>query len=262
MNIKKIKAFLRPFLKAIGFFELKNLCCRFKRYLAFKDDFLQFSSLSSDNRFQINWNDRYPCLDDKTTTTGFDRHYLYHPAWAARIVAEVKPEKHIDISSTLNFSSMLSAFLPVEFYDFRPANVQLSNFESKAADILYLPFADNSIESLSCMHVVEHIGLGRYGDPLDPDGDLKAMAELTRVVAINGNLLFVVPVGRPRIQFNAHRVFSYEQIITSFSGLDLVQFALISEDADGGGLILNASAVDVANQNYGCGCFWFRKVGN
>ena len=232
------------------------------KFVEFKKEFLRFCLLNDGLRFQINWQDRYPCLDDKTTTTGFDRHYLYHPAWAARVLAETRPAKHIDISSTLNFSSMLSAFLPVDFYDFRPANVYLSNFESKAADILSLPFADNSIESLSCMHVVEHIGLGRYGDRLDPDGDIKAMAELVRVVAINGNLLFVVPVGRPRIQFNAHRVFSYEQIIESFSSMELVQFALISEDPDTSGLILNASALDVAKQNYGCGCFWFRKAGN
>jgi len=47
------------------------------------------------------------------------------------------------------------------------------------------------------MNVVEHVGLGRYGEPLDPEGDIKAMRELRRVLAPGGSLLFVVPVGRP-----------------------------------------------------------------
>jgi hypothetical protein len=70
------------------------------------------------------------------------------------------------------------------------------------------------------MHVVEHVGLGSYGDSLDPNGDLKAMSELKRVLSINGNLLFVVPVGKPRVMFNAHRIYSYEQIIECFKGIN------------------------------------------
>ena len=209
----------------------------------------------------MQWEDRYPCLDDNTQTTGFDRHYLYHPAWAARILAETKPEFHVDISSTLHFSSIVSAFIPVHFYDFRPADVRLSNLVSKAADILSLPFANDSVRSLSCMHVVEHVGLGRYGDPLNPMGDIAAMNELKRVLAINGDLLFVVPVGKPKVMFNAHRIYSYEQIVGQFSGLELVQFALISEKPEDGGVKYDASSADVDKQNYGCGCFWFRKIG-
>lgn len=249
----------RKLIKLKGyFFRLINNYFKLKD---FEKDFENFSSLSKNsNRFSVEWNNRYPCLDDKTSTTGFDRHYLYHPAWAIRILANIMPSKHIDISSTLNFSTMVSAFIPVEFYDLRPADIRLTNFESKAADLLSLPFADNTVESLSCMHVVEHIGLGRYGDLLDPEGDLRAMIELKRVVAINGSLLFVVPVGNSKVQFNAHRVYSYEQIINSFPGMDLIQFALISEHPSDGGLILNATAEDVAKQEYGCGCFWFKKL--
>lgn len=233
----------------------------FKAHRAFKKSYKKFKKLSSENRFTLDNKDLYPCLYDNTESTGFDRHYLYHPSWAARVLSRTQPNLHVDISSTLHFSAIVSAFIPVQFYDFRPADVRLANLESKAADLLSLPFADNSIDSLSCMHVVEHIGLGRYGDPLDSDGDLKAMAELNRVVAINGNLLFVVPVGKPKIQFNAHRVYSYEQIISYFSGMNLIEFALISEHPADGGLIFNATAEDVAKQEYGCGCFWFKKEG-
>lgn len=218
----------------------------------------QFNKIKKDtgNRFPVRMKDAYPCLQDALKFTPFDQHYIYHPAWAARKLAQIKPAEHIDISSILNFSSIVSAFVPVRFYDYRPAKLNLQNFASDFADLLNLPFADNSVESLSCMHTVEHIGLGRYGDPLDADGDLKAIAELKRVVKAGGHLLFVTPVGEPVIQFNAHRVYSFEQITTYFSPLRLVEFSLVP---DAGGLIENADPKLVAEQTYGCGCFWFTK---
>ena len=86
------------------------------------------------------------------------------------------------------------------------------------------------------------------------------MAELKRVLSIRGSLLFVVPVGKPKIVFNAHRIYSYEQVIEYFSDLKLEEFALIPDNPKEGGLIYNASKEIVDSQNYGCGCFWFRKV--
>ena len=222
-------------------------------------DFWEFRGQSFDKRFTNKWSDKYPCLDDRTKTTGFDRHYIYHPAWAARILAKTRPAKHVDFSSTLNFATMLSAFIPVDFYDYRPADVRLTDLNSLSADLLNLPFGNDSLESISCMHVVEHIGLGRYGDPIDYNGDLKAMSELRRVLKPNGNLLFVVPVGKPKIMFNAHRIYSYEQVIEYFSELKLESFALIKEGQDDGGLNFSATGVNVAEEQYGCGCFWFIK---
>jgi ubiquinone/menaquinone biosynthesis C-methylase UbiE len=147
----------------------------------------------------------------------------------------------------------------VRFYDYRRADLQLGNLTSDAADLLALPFADGSIESLSCMHVVEHIGLGRYGDSLDPDGDLKAISELKRVLAPEGNLLFVVPIGKPMIMFNAHRIYSYEQVMSYFSELELKEFALIPDNPSEGGLIHDAIKEQADRQTYACGCFWFRN---
>jgi len=229
--------------------------------LKFFKDFFRFkkSSNESSRKFLPTLIDTYPCLKDKTDTTYFDRHYVYHTAWAARKVAKLKPDIHIDISSSLYFCSIVSAFNPVKFYDYRPANLCLDNLFSEASDLLKLPFEKDSIHSLSCMHVVEHIGLGRYGDPLDPDGDLKAIAELKRVLAIDGSLLFVVPVGQPKIMFNAHRIYSYEQILDYFSDLHLEEFALIPEQDQQGGLVYNAPKELVDSQVYGCGCFWFKK---
>lgn len=210
-------------------------------------------------RFPLRKRDFFLCLFDKTTTTPFDPHYIYHPAWAARIVAQTKPEKHIDISSSLTFSTMLSAFVPVDFYDYRPAELNLDNLASKEGNLHALPFDDQSVASISCMHTIEHVGLGRYGDPIDPDGDIKAISEMKRVLAVGGNLLFVVPVGKPRIEYNAHRVYGYEQVLEYFEGLTLKEFALVPDDFRAHGLMRDADPALVAAQRYGCGCFWFSR---
>jgi len=213
------------------------------------------------NRFSLNWWRQYPFLFEATEETSFDHHYVYHPAWAARVIQKINPDCHVDISSTLQFCSMISAFLPVKFYDYRPANLSLSNLTSNHADLTELPFDDNSIQSLSCMHTIEHIGLGRYGDKIDPDGDLKAINELKRVLSNNGDLLFVVPIGtEAKILFNAQRIYSYEQISTYFSEFELVEFSLITDNPEIGDFIRNADPNLTKKCTNGCGCFWFKKI--
>ncbi len=239
---------------------LKRLFKKTFSYKNFLKDFLRFQKLStSRSDFSVLWKNRRPSLSERTPSTHFDAHYIYHPAWAARIVKKINPTEHIDVSSTLHFCTMLSAFIPVHFYDYRPANIKMSGLSSSKADLLHLPFKDESVSSLSCMHTVEHVGLGRYGDPLDTAGDLKAIKELKRVLARNGNLLFVVPLGQPKICFNSHRIYSYEQIMRYFEGLELVEFSLIPDNAIGTGMITNATKEQSDTQNYGCGCFWFMK---
>jgi SAM-dependent methyltransferase len=228
------------------------------KYWRFISDFLAFRRLqqSKPARLRMSWSSRYPMLDDRMPETPFEPHYTYHPAWAARIIASIKPRGHVDVGSTLHFCSMVSAFVPTTFYDIRPASLSLSGLVSQPGDLMALPLEDGSTESLSCMHVVEHIGLGRYGDPLDPDGDLKAMRELRRVLARGGSLLFVVPVGRPVIRFNAHRIYDFEQIRDQFRDLELMQFALVD---DRGRFTENATPGEANSQEWGCGCWWFRK---
>lgn len=234
---------------------MREIVSDYLKWFKFKQDYKIFKSLHSKNpRFSLCWEDRYPILNEGTHETYFDTHYIYHPAWAARILAKTRPEFHVDISSTLNFCTLVSAFIPVNFYDFRPAKIDLTGLQSDRADLTHLFFPDGSIDSLSCMHVVEHIGLGRYGDALEPDGDLKAIEELKRVVKKNGTLLFVVPVGQPMVRFNAHRIYSYDQIVTSFSEFKLKQFALVD---DSGSFIPDADKSTADKQKYGCGCWWF-----
>lgn len=224
-----------------------------KKKVAFKKHFSERKTLLAGERFKCKWEDRYPCLFDNTATTSFDAHYLYHTAWAARILAKNVPHKHLDIGSCLRFVSIVSAFIPVEFYDYRPTKITLSGLKAGGADLLSLPFAEGTISSLSCMHVVEHIGLERYGDAFAPEGDLQAMAELERVLSKKGTLLFVVPIGEEaRIQYNAHRIYTYEQIISYFPSCSLKSFSLI---LDNGKFIDRASQKDTCGQKYACGCF-------
>lgn len=244
---------MRSFLSAIAA-SWRRCCLRHRFWKAFT----QKSLLLADDRFKCRWKDRLPCLDDATGATGFDAHYVYHTAWAARTLVQLAPQHHIDIGSCLRFVTILSAFMPVSFYDYRPAKITLNGLACGYADLLQLPFADNSIPSLSCMHVAEHIGLERYGDHFDPKGDLKAMAELARVLAHGGHLLFVVPVsGTARIQYNAHRIYTYDQILQNFSSLRLESFALITGEQE---YVPDAGKDLVGEQRYGCGCFLFKNV--
>lgn len=237
---------------------LRSRYVRRRKLAGFARQFREFSQRPGAERFPMHWEDRYPCLDDDTGTTHFDRHYVYHPAWAARILRRLHPEVHVDIGSSLFFVSVLSAFIPTRLYDYRPAELALDGLECLAADLTRLQFEDRSIPSLSCMHVVEHVGLGRYGDRLDPNGDLAAMAELQRVLAPGGNLLLVVPVGRPGLRFNAHRVYACAQVVGALPELHLEEFALIPERGPGG-LIVGATEERVGEEEYGCGCFWFSR---
>jgi SAM-dependent methyltransferase len=170
--------------------------------------------------------------------------------------------QHVDISSSLYFAGLVSAFVPVVHCDYRPPELYLSGLNTQFGDLAgRLPFESDSVISLSCMHVVEHVGLGRYGDAVDPQGDVQAMHELSRVLAPGGDLLFVVPVGRPRVCFNAHRIYSFDEIREAFRTLQLHDFKLVPDRAADGGLI-EATPQLIASQQYGCGCFWFKKLGH
>lgn len=230
-----------------------------KLYIAYLRDYLEYKRkmIGRKERFLLTWRHSYPFLADKAVTQGFDRHYVYHSAWAMRIIAAEPPALHVDIGSDLRFVTQLSAFIPVHYFDYRPTSLGLSGMKEGVCDLAALPFADKSLDSLSCMHVVEHVGLGRYGDPISPDGDLLAMRELARVVALGGSLFIVVPIGSPRLQFNAHRIYSFEMICTAFSEFKLKQFALIPDKEEDGGLVENPDPRLVSSQIYGCGCFLF-----
>jgi SAM-dependent methyltransferase len=199
----------------------------------------------------------HPCLGDWTTHTPFDPHYFYQGAWLARNLAVKKPDHHVDIASSVLTISVLSGFVDTTFVDYRSLKANLSGLKSIPGDILNLPFTDNSIGSLSCMHVIEHIGLGRYGDPLDPMGSIKAAKELQRIVTNGGSLFLSVPTGRERVCFNAHRVFSPNTVVSMFSEMTLVDFAFVN---DKGEYLDKQSLESVGTCEYGCGLYHFEKI--
>jgi SAM-dependent methyltransferase len=137
--------------------------------------------------------------------------------------------------------------------DIRPIEYQLEGLDFQKGSILALPFEDQSIKSLSSLCVVEHIGLGRYGDPIDPWGSEKAVKELQRVLAIEGNLYFSVPVdSQCQIFFNAHRAFTRDYVITLFDELVLRDEIYVYVDK-------LYSSYD-ASKRFGTGIYWFSRV--
>ncbi len=223
----------------------------FPRY--FRDLFVYSKTRGAE---PVNILDTYPTLDEKTSTTPFDSHYLYQDLWAFKKIYLSKTKSHYDVGSNIEFVAFLSAVTKVIFVDIRPLEATLANFESIKGDILDLPFATGSISSLSCLHVAEHIGLGRYGDSLDPAGTRKACRELSRVLAPQGNLYFSLPVGKPRLCFNAHRIHSPGKIIKYFQGLELLELSGID---DSGKFVENIDIKILEQSNYACGLFLFTK---
>lgn len=108
--------------------------------------------------------------------------------------------------------------------DIRPIKLKLPNLSFARGDIKKLPFKDGEISSLSSICVIEHIGLGRYGDELDSFGSEKAISEIIRVLARNGNLFISVPIDlENKIYFNAHRAFTRNYIMELFKDLVLME---------------------------------------
>lgn len=198
----------------------------------------------------------YPQLHDRLPTSAFDQHYFYQDIWAARQIAAFAPERHVDVGSRVDLVGFLTAVTHVTFVDIRPLDAELADFESIAGSVLAMPFEDGSVRSLSCLHVAEHIGLGRYGDELDPEGTRKAAAELARVLAPGGQLLFSAPVGVPRTCFNAHRIHAPQDIVAMFGDLTLQEFGGIDDD---GRCAVPRQLEDLAGARYACGLFRFTK---
>jgi SAM-dependent methyltransferase len=200
--------------------------------------------------------DSYPCLGDWCTQTPFVSHYFYQGAWLARGLAQTNRQLHIDVGSSVLTASVLSGWVKTVFIDYRPLRARLTGLHSVAGDILALPFRNNVLKSLSCLHVLEHIGLGRYGDPLDPQGSIKAAKELQRVLSPGGRLYLSLPIGRERVCFNAHRVHAPATVIGIFSDLKLVDFSYVDDD----GVMLEHEEVSLKKDlEFGCGMFVFEK---
>jgi Caenorhabditis protein of unknown function, DUF268 len=196
----------------------------------------------------------FPQLDDRTSTTPYDTHYVHQGPWVMRHLVAHPPARHVDVGSYLGYLGFFAALVPTEFIDIRPPHLEMSGLSEQAGSLLALPYGDASLTSLSCLHVIEHVGLGRYGDPLDPDGTKLACAELARVLAPGGSLYLSLPIGRPRISFNAHRVHSTSQILELISPLKLVSLGGVLDDGTYHD-VCEPTTLDA--QEYACGLFHF-----
>jgi len=224
------------------------------RYIVYFSDWYKYSRIPKAEPIKIM--DTYPCIFDKTETTSFDPHYFYQDIWAFKKIYESKINHHVDIGSRIDFVGFLTSITNVTFIDIRPLVTNLENLNSIKASILSLPFEDNSITSISCLHVAEHIGLGRYGDPLDSEGTYKVCKELQRVLAKGCNLYFSLPVWKPKLCFNAHRIHSPQQILNYFNDLKLIEFSGVDDQGH------FMSKVDISlfgESSYADGLFWFKK---
>jgi SAM-dependent methyltransferase len=199
----------------------------------------------------------YRSFDRYSDAGALTFHYFHQDLWAARKLFDRGVKQHVDVGSRVDgFIAHVLPFCEVTYVDIRPFALEWPGFRFRAGSITELPFADDSVASLSSLHVIEHIGLGRYGDPVDAEGSWKAAAELTRVLAPGGTLLIGVPTGHEHLCFDAHRVFAPETIRAMFASLELVEFSFID---DRNNFIRNASFEDAARAEYGCGLFELRK---
>jgi hypothetical protein len=141
--------------------------------------------------------------------------------------------------------------------DIRELSSKVPGLRFRQADLMQSA-GDNvaSTDSLSCLHALEHFGLGRYGDPIDIDGWRKGLLHLSQMLVPGGHLYLSVPIGPQAVEFNAHRIFDPRTIVDAGKavGLELLTFSFVD---DGGDFYENHSVDDALLCEYGCGCFEF-----
>lgn len=209
--------------------------------------------------FRIGLRGLFPILTDRGASAGLTGdHYFLQDLWAAKKVFERNPREHLDVGSRIDgFVAHLLSFRSVTVVDLRPLDENIPGLTFLCDDATEMKLVESdSIESLSSLHVAEHFGLGRYGDLVDPNACFRFMGSLERILAPTGRLYFSVPIGRERVEFNAHRVFAPQTIIQSFSKLKLISFSFIGDE---GRFYKDSDPLGLPEIDFGCGLFEFTK---
>jgi hypothetical protein len=212
-----------------------------------------------------------PCLHDRHEEGGATKsEYFWQDLLVARWIFDAKPQRHIDIGSRVDgFVAHVASFREIEVFDMRPISAKIPGVIFKQADLMSgkgLPIAEDRnsgyCDSLSCLHAIEHFGLGRYGDSIDPAGYSLGVANMALLLRRGGTFYLSTPIGRARVEFNANRVFDPNEIIhlAQNHGLSLRRLVVI----DGGGLANETKASPealkvLAKAEYNLGMFVFTK---
>lgn len=176
-----------------------------------------------------------PCLHDRGAEGGAVRgEYFTQDLYVAQMIHRRQPGRHVDIGSRIDgFVAHVASFREIEVLDIRPVRVAIPGVVFRQADLM----ADGlpptvRCDSLSCLHALEHFGLGRYGDTLDAQGSRKGLRNMARLLQPGGHFYLSVPIGRERVVFNANRVFNPATIVrwAAEEGLSLQAFARVGAD--------------------------------
>jgi len=173
------------------------------------EQFLTYRSLpGAESKFAMR-----PCFGEDTKKHPMDQVYFFQDSWAFARIFSHRPKCMVDVGARPLLLGILSSLMPTVSIEIRPLPVTIPNLTRVQGSITALPFADESVELLNCLSVIEHIGLGRYGDTLDPLGSIKAFAEVTRVVKPGGHFVLSIPMSpKGSVAFNAHRVFTKAEV--------------------------------------------------
>lgn len=200
----------------------------------------EYTRLNIDSRFAIHSHNDYICKFDKYASNGeVENSYFIQDIWGARKIFENKPNTHHDVGSSVQgfIAHLLSMKQKTILIDIRPMkNTMNTSFLNKGGGVTYIQsdatllnnLDDNSIESLSALCSIEHFGLGRYGDPIDPLAWEKALKSFQRVLKVGGKLYLSVPVGqKDKVCFNAHRVYQPQTIIDTLNQMQILEMSYI-----------------------------------
>ncbi len=228
-------------------------------FFYFKDLRLLKKQKGEDNSFVFG--KKYPVLFERFAESGNVKgHYFHQDLYVAKRIFNARPKKHLDIGSRIDgFVAHLAVFREVEVLDIRPLTSSIKNVSFQKADLMRLPEnLLNYCDSISSLHAIEHFGLGRYGDPIDYFGHLKAIVNITKIIKPGGVFYFSAPIGKQRIEFNAHRVFSIQYLLDIFKTNYTVRVFSYVDDAGDffEDVALTESAItDNFGCNWGCGIF-------
>lgn len=194
-----------------------------------------------------------PALTDTGASAGTTGEYFLADLWAARRIREQNPARHVDVGSRIDgLVGHLLTFTDVDVIDIRPLESNIPGLRFVQGDATTLEGI--TATSVSSFHALEHFGLGRYGDPLDPIGHIRGLRALGGAVAPAGHLYVGFPVGKARVEFNAHRVIDPRLAVTTLDEFELLQFSLVRD-----GKVMDARPEDVVEIPYGVGLYHFRR---